>query len=160
MILDGKIAGQHYKGGVSGKVRCGKCYRLIDRPETDSIEYDGNVQIVRHYLSLPYFIYETKLGFSICYCSDKCRRKHNHRFNQRVIDNTDKAMMVTQRFWNNLKVGDIVRDTIYNKNATVLSVDGINVQVTVPEEMINTDIITDGGFRRLWEIDFPKRGLK
>lgn len=34
------------------------------------------------YIGTPYFIYESKSGYPAVYCSDKCRRKHNHRFNQ------------------------------------------------------------------------------
>lgn len=79
-ILDGKVSGQFcriYKGGV----QCSCCSFLIKFPSCRGFNVGIYYQPNFHYIGTPYYIYESKSGYSSVYCSDKCRRKHNHRFN-------------------------------------------------------------------------------
>jgi hypothetical protein len=84
--FDGKVANQsprfRFNSG-NPKPTCEKCQKVIDAPEGATLKLSPDtVYIVRHYLQKPQFIYETKSGYAVIYCSEYCRNKHNHRFNK------------------------------------------------------------------------------
>jgi hypothetical protein len=81
--FDGKITNQKTKtfNYTSAKTTCSKCGKLIDAPKRLFVTLGDRAYAVRSYLDTPFFIYETKKGTSAAYCSDYCRKKHNHRFN-------------------------------------------------------------------------------
>lgn len=79
MSLEGKIANVCF-----AYYNCGKCGKRLPEPESVVV---GNKNmnstmawICRTYLGTKYYVYETKNGYGICYCSKYCRNKHNHRF--------------------------------------------------------------------------------
>jgi hypothetical protein len=82
--FDGKVVNQHPKrrGFASQHTLCEKCNKLIPAPELNMFDTGSFVFEVRHYLNTNYFIYETKCGRAVSYCSEYCRNKHNHRFNK------------------------------------------------------------------------------
>jgi hypothetical protein len=82
MAFEGKIANQcpTLTNYTSAKTTCGKCSKLIDAPITSFVKLDNRVYTFRSYIGTPYSIYETKGGIAVTYCSDYCKRKHNHRF--------------------------------------------------------------------------------
>lgn len=67
---------------------CSKCNKSISNPEVGQFniyKQDMTIEkvyVCQHYMNLPHYIYETKSGTPVVYCSDYCRRKHNHRFNK------------------------------------------------------------------------------
>jgi hypothetical protein len=80
--FDGKIANQ-CPSAVNlntAKTLCAKCKKLIDFPKRLTVEIDSNTYFVYSYLNTAHSIYETKSGKAVVYCSDYCKRKHNHRF--------------------------------------------------------------------------------
>lgn len=81
-IFDGKISNQcpKIKNFSEAKVLCEKCNRLVDSPKRFFIELENKVFLTFSYLGTQHSIYETKRGTSVVYCSDFCKRKHNHRF--------------------------------------------------------------------------------
>jgi len=79
MVLEGKVSGQPLR--TYDRVYCAKCKTELVTPNRKAFEIcKGIFQIIRSYMHSPYFIYESKSGFSIIYCSKYCRNKHNHRF--------------------------------------------------------------------------------
>lgn len=83
-VLDGKISNQRCNIKLDdGKVRCEKCSTLINKPNIIILNSPLTKEAFKcfSYIKTRHFIYETKVGISIVYCSDYCRRKHNHRFN-------------------------------------------------------------------------------
>lgn len=78
--IEGKISNQGVTVKLSNKCVCGKCSKLIDPPSRSRIFTGSHYFSVMHYLENNFYIYETNKGKSIVYCSDYCRRKHNHRF--------------------------------------------------------------------------------
>lgn len=83
MVFDGKVVGQPTKfrfNSGNPLPTCSKCNKLIDKPTTIGINMKSRMQLVFSYLDTKYYIYESKSGFSIVYCSEYCRNKHNHRF--------------------------------------------------------------------------------
>lgn len=84
-VFDGKISNQGpYFVGFTGKARCSKCNKLINPPTRLKL---AHTELKRFffcytYIQTSYYIYETKSGTSVVYCSDYCRKKHNHRFNK------------------------------------------------------------------------------
>jgi hypothetical protein len=80
--LDGKIANQSPATKLSGVVTCAKCCRTFKPPKKIEIkEYDlEKTFLCDSYIDTPYYIYETKSGTAVVYCSQYCRNKHNHRF--------------------------------------------------------------------------------
>ena len=80
--FDGKIANQcpSAVNFSTAKTLCAKCNKLIDFPKRLVVEIDSNTYFVYSYLNTTHSIYETKRGRAIAYCSDYCKRKHNHRF--------------------------------------------------------------------------------
>ena len=99
-LLDGKISHQSPSGYDFGLVKCAKCSKQIPAPISNVLESlygptiikDGTIkprarayQIIYHYTTTTedkrdYYIYASKRGSSVVYCSDYCRKKHNHRF--------------------------------------------------------------------------------
>lgn len=82
-ILDGKLANQCPEAVnlCTPKVHCEKCNKLVDFPERKFMSIGTEVFSIYHYLQKEdLFIYEAKRGRAVVYCSDYCRRKHNHRF--------------------------------------------------------------------------------
>lgn len=82
--IDGKIANQEPTIRLSGKISCGKCSKLIPLPQRVVIESPHTKQVFdcASYIGTKHFVYETKSGTAVVYCSEYCRNKHNHRFNK------------------------------------------------------------------------------
>lgn len=81
--IDGKIANQSPNLKLSGKISCSKCCKLIKPPESLVVHNNSTNQsfLCASYIGTNHFIYETKSGTAVVYCSEYCKRKHNHRFN-------------------------------------------------------------------------------
>lgn len=80
--FDGKIVNQcpiiiNY---TTAKTKCGKCGKIIDAPVRDFVTIGVKAYLTFNYIQTSSYIYETKSGRSVAYCSDYCRKKHNHRF--------------------------------------------------------------------------------
>lgn len=85
--IDGKIANQSPMRIMSGEVKCSKCCKILPFPTNSILNKELSngmkfVFLIWDYFDLPYFIHETKSGTAAVYCSDYCRRKHNHRYNK------------------------------------------------------------------------------
>jgi hypothetical protein len=82
-VLDGKISNQKCIEKLNGQVTCEKCNQLIDKPKLAIVNSPLTNENLKcnSYIRTEHFVYETKKGYAIVYCSDYCRRKHNHRFN-------------------------------------------------------------------------------
>jgi hypothetical protein len=85
--MDGKVANQRPRGKwilncVPVAVKCGNCSKILCAPTSAEVIGFKFQQVFQaySYLGSKYFIYDTKSGRSICYCSDYCRKQHNHRF--------------------------------------------------------------------------------
>lgn len=84
-VFDGKISNQSpCLVGFNKKVKCSKCNKFIKPPTKLKL---AHTELKRFffcytYIYSSYYIYETKSGNAVLYCSDYCRRKHNHRFNR------------------------------------------------------------------------------
>jgi hypothetical protein len=80
--LDGKIANQSPEIKLSGTVRCAKCCKGFKPPKKVEIKEDDlkKVFVCASYIDTEHYIYETKSGTAVVYCSQYCRNKHNHRF--------------------------------------------------------------------------------
>ena len=88
MITEGKIANQYPEMRFNSghpMPTCSKCNKLIPKPAQqtlfiyDEFNQKHNFNIF-HYINKIYFIYESKRGSAVVYCSEYCRNKHNHRF--------------------------------------------------------------------------------
>lgn len=79
-MIEGKLSNQSTKQNMSGKALCGKCSRMIPRPSVTYLSVDGSSYSIYSYLGTDRYLYESKSGQSIVYCSKYCRNKHNHRF--------------------------------------------------------------------------------
>ena len=83
MTFEGKVANRTAVKTVKEYVNtlCGKCAKLIPLPEDIIVgSKKSGYYICKSYLATEHFVYETKSGNAICYCSEYCARKHNHRF--------------------------------------------------------------------------------
>lgn len=80
--FDGKIVNQCPKqvNLTSRKTVCEKCRKILNFPEEKSITFSENSYVTYNYLNTDHYIYETKIGRSVAYCSNYCKQKHNHRF--------------------------------------------------------------------------------
>lgn len=80
--FDGKIANQCYKikNLTSDKTYCEKCDKTVEAPHRAFIQPNYNTFQAFNYLDTPHYIYETKAGVAVVYCSKYCRDRHNHRF--------------------------------------------------------------------------------
>jgi hypothetical protein len=106
-MFEGKIANQSpYYTLNSGNPRpkCIKCSKLIDKPlelkistfesaeQRHTIGYKDFAAF--HYIDKKFFIYETKGGNAVVYCSVYCRNKHNHRFNKRQPKKFERQFII------------------------------------------------------------------
>jgi hypothetical protein len=82
--FDGKVVNQHprRRGFAAQYTICEKCCKLIPAPEMKMVKLGKNNFFTYNYLNTQYFIYESKGGCAVSYCSEYCRNKHNHRFNR------------------------------------------------------------------------------
>jgi len=82
--IDGKIANQSTALRLSGKVSCSKCGKGIKAPQLAVVDSSSTDQFFNcaSYIGTPYYIYESKSGTAVVYCSEYCRNKHNHRFSK------------------------------------------------------------------------------
>jgi hypothetical protein len=86
-MIEGKIANQapnrRLNSGYPQPV-CGKCQKLVENPSTATLANITGTSIftIYSYLETPNWIYESKSGSAVVYCSKYCRNKHNHRFNK------------------------------------------------------------------------------
>lgn len=80
--FDGKIANQcpFIINYTTPKTECSKCGKVIEAPHRSFIEINNRVYLTFNYLETTHYLYETKGGVAVAYCSDYCKRKHNHRF--------------------------------------------------------------------------------
>ena len=145
--FEGKVVNQKYSLKIDGNILCGCCRKQIENPTNGILVIWGNDYIAESYIHTPYYIYETKSGIAVVYCSDKCRRKHNHRFTRKG-KNEDYEHSLVQRIVKlenhikkNLRVGDLVIDDLTRRVGQVL-------------ENVNGKIILDICVvpRNLWEI--------
>jgi hypothetical protein len=81
-VLDGKIANQEPPIRLSGKIPCAKCNKLLPMPDKVVVSSFTTKQVYNcaSYIGTDYFIYESKGGTAVVYCSEYCKNKHNHRF--------------------------------------------------------------------------------
>lgn len=81
-VLDGKIANQSPDIKLSGTVSCAKCCKKIKPPKKVEVKEDflDKVFTCASYIGTEHYVYETKSGTAVVYCSIYCRNKHNHRF--------------------------------------------------------------------------------
>lgn len=85
MFVEGKVSGQPVRmrfNSGNPLPTCGACNKLIDRPRSSGCNFKTRVQLLFSYFDTEYYIYETKSGYSVVYCSKTCRNEHNHRFNK------------------------------------------------------------------------------
>lgn len=77
--LEGKIANQD-----PTHINCEKCFVPIEAPVAITVNSKSTSQMFfcKSYIGTQYYIYETKGGAAVVYCSEYCRNKHNHRFSK------------------------------------------------------------------------------
>ena len=82
--IDGKLANQSTALRLSGKVSCSKCGKNIKAPQSAIVDNSSTDQLFTcaSYVGTRFFIYESKSGKAVVYCSEYCRNKHNHRFSK------------------------------------------------------------------------------
>ena len=86
MSLKGKLANrtQVKKRSYLKVVCCEKCSKIIDEPKDITITTNGVTLYCKSYIGSDNCVYEGEhSGRAICYCSEYCARKHNHRFRDR-----------------------------------------------------------------------------
>lgn len=77
--LEGKIANQIPNIKFDNSLSCEKCKKIIDKPVTSAL-YVGKYKFNTYsYIGTDQYIYETKSGRSVVYCSKYCMKRHNHR---------------------------------------------------------------------------------
>lgn len=81
-IFEGKISNQSpkYVNYMRALCRCEKCGKFLELPDEVNININNSVFNALSYVNSKSFIYETKSGTAVTYCSKYCRNKHNHRF--------------------------------------------------------------------------------
>lgn len=86
--FDGKVTNQKPKvvNYTSEKCHCSKCGKIIEPPESSHIKIGELFYQIQNYLTTKHFIHETKSGTAVVYCSDYCRKKHNHRFAKKEVN--------------------------------------------------------------------------
>lgn len=85
-MIEGKITNQPPRGGSyytaeKHDVNCARCNKEITLGKHQLVSANGYTLYCMTTIGTPYFIYETKSGFSVTYCSEYCDKKHNHRHN-------------------------------------------------------------------------------
>lgn len=79
--IDGKVVNQPIRKRMDGQVICSRCSLRFKAPSKVVMSLTAKTSIfINHYIGEDYFVYETKKGHAVMYCSDDCRRKHNHRY--------------------------------------------------------------------------------
>ncbi len=80
--FDGKISNQAPKkfNYTTAKCHCAKCSKIIEIPHKQHVMIEDKAFLIQSYIGTKNFIYETKSGSAVTYCSQYCRDKHNHRF--------------------------------------------------------------------------------
>jgi len=85
MFLEGKVSAQpihmRFNSG-NPQPLCDNCRTLVEKPKKVGCNFKTRMQLLFSYFDTPYFIYESKSGYSVIYCSKECRDQHNHRFNK------------------------------------------------------------------------------
>lgn len=78
--FDGKIVNQR----PQNLTKCGKCQKTIPYPDNGTFAQTSGPSIFEafSYIGTSNFIYETKSGRAVVYCSEYCRDRHNHRFSK------------------------------------------------------------------------------
>lgn len=89
-MIEGKLANLFPRRTINGTVVCGKCTKNFEAPKQVSLSFVSGTTVngvnlytgytLYSYLQTSRFIYESKSGRAVCYCSEYCARKHNHRF--------------------------------------------------------------------------------
>ena len=80
-MIEGKIANRtEVRGESQGEVSCEKCSRKVKAPSNATMLSNEILLNLKSYVGMSYFVYESQSGQAICYCSQKCAKKHNHRF--------------------------------------------------------------------------------
>lgn len=94
-MIEGKIANQSPGQRMGRNQLCDACRTMMPAPTKSEVVGPLNeVFNLYHYLVNPEFknkmfecfIYESKSGVAVTYCSDRCRKKHNHRFHKKLHD--------------------------------------------------------------------------
>ena len=82
--FEGKIVNQSptITNLTSAKTKCEKCARVIEAPTRFMMNVNDTFYLAFSYLDTDYFVYETKSGRAVAYCSEYCKSKHNHRFSK------------------------------------------------------------------------------
>lgn len=81
--FDGKVVNQSPKfkfNSGNSLPTCEKCSTLVTAPMKQVAAIGESFYFTYNYLGKKEFIYETKSGSAVVYCSEYCRDKHNHRF--------------------------------------------------------------------------------
>ena len=92
-LIEGKLSNQfpkHRYNSGNPTVICECCKTVFESPEQTVIRIEGALVQMFSYINSTRFIYESNSGSAVVYCSDYCRRKHNHRFQD--IDKTDRRL--------------------------------------------------------------------
>ena len=88
LVFDGRVSNQSPNFKLDGGVTCSKCCKEIEAPNITHIavpdDIDEHIFSVYNYLRTSHYIYESKSGKAVVYCSKYCRDKHNHRFTKRI----------------------------------------------------------------------------
>lgn len=129
--FDGKVANQKASLKINGDTICSCCRKQVENPTDGKLEIGWNDYIVESYIHTPYYIYETKSGRAVVYCSDYCRKKHNHRFTRKKDISAEYEQKLQSRICKlenhirkNLRIGDDVLDTLTGKKAKIVQVLG------------------------------------
>lgn len=81
--FDGKVSNQRFIPNERGNAVCAKCNTVIPSPTKTRIPLNKKFFLIESYINTPFYIYESKSGKSVCYCSSHCKKAHNHRFSRR-----------------------------------------------------------------------------
>lgn len=108
---------------------CNCCSVVIPLPTQFTMKIGNSLYYVLSYLDTEYFIYEARCGYPAMYCSDKCRRKHNHRFTRKKDLSAEYEQKLENNIYKlenhirkNLRVGDEVLDTLTGKKAKIVQI--------------------------------------
>jgi hypothetical protein len=82
--LEGKLANQKVYASSDDRLYCERCTIKIEKPFKVTInnKETGQLFFCKSYIGTEHFIYETKKGRAVVYCSEYCRDLHNHRFSK------------------------------------------------------------------------------
>lgn len=82
MSVEGKVANRTAikRQKLSNKTTCERCQKEIDVPTDVTTTANGVTLYLKSYVGTENFVYESRSGNAVCYCSAYCAKKHNHRF--------------------------------------------------------------------------------